>query len=99
MREDELRKHAICSKCKNRIGHTGVPIFWTLKIDRIGIKMDAIQRQQGLAMMLGGNALLAQVMGPNEDMTQPMMDTIEITLCEECAHPIMELIEKCGLWG
>jgi hypothetical protein len=94
MKENELRKHATCSRCGNKIGHTGLPLFWTLKVDRYGIDMDAVQRQSGLSMFLG-NAALAGVMGPDEDMAKKMIDTQYITLCEDCAVPIMDLIECC----
>ena len=82
MKEKELREHADCSICKKPIGHTGMPLFWTVKIERHGIKLDAVQRQQGLGMQIG--AQLAQVMGPDEEMTEPMMDPVEITVCEKC---------------
>jgi len=84
MRENELRKHATCSVCRKKIGESKVPLFWTVKIERHGLKMDALNRQQGLAMRLGGNAMLANVMGPNEEMTTPMMGPVVATVCENC---------------
>ena len=45
----------------------------------------AVQRQTGLAMMLGGNGILASVMGPDEDMAEPMMEPVRLTVCENCA--------------
>lgn len=96
MKEMELRKHATCSVCKKGIGHTGLPLFWTLKIERFGIKMDVVKRQDGLAAMLGGNSTLAHVMGTDEEMTEPVMNTVELTLCESCAmeeHIIAVLAE------
>jgi hypothetical protein len=95
MKELELREHAICSKCKKPIGHTGLPLFWTAEFKRHGIKMDVVKRQDGLTAMLGGNAVLAQIMGADEEMTQLMCGK-NITLCEDCAFSIMELIEECG---
>ncbi|MCB2218027.1 MAG: hypothetical protein KQH59_18345 [Desulfobulbaceae bacterium] len=95
MREGELRKHAICSKCGNKIGHTGLPLFWTIRAERHGIKMDVVKRQTGLAMMLGGNALIAAAMGPDEDMTE-LVDSADLTLCEACASPVLELMASCG---
>lgn len=85
MRENELRQHAKCSNCGKGIGHTGLPLFWTLKVERHGIDLNAVRRQDGLAMMLGGHSVLANVMGADEEMTKPMMDPVEITLCEHCA--------------
>jgi hypothetical protein len=94
VREYELRKHAICSACRKKVGHTGVPLFWAVKVERHGIRMDAIARQTGLTMMLGGNAMIAAAMGPDEDMTE-LLESVELTLCEECAMPVMELMEGC----
>ncbi len=96
MKEIELRKHAKCSICKNLIGHTGLPIFWTIKIEHFGIDMKAVKRQDGLAALLE-NPYLAHVMGPNEEMTQSLIEPVELTICEKCAleqHMIAELAER-----
>ena len=53
MKERELRLHATCSLCRQKIGHTNLPLFWTVRIERHGIDMRAVQRQTGLAMMPG----------------------------------------------
>jgi len=84
MKEEELRKIAKCAMCGKGIGHTKLPLFWRVRIERYGLKMDALQRQQGLEMFLGGHVTLAQVMGPNEDMAEKISG-VEITLCETCA--------------
>jgi hypothetical protein len=90
MKEEELRKHAKCSMCGKGIGHTGLPFFWTLAADRYGIDFKAMRRQDGLAAYLGGHAGLAAVLGPNEDMAEKIMDTVTLTLCEDCAmKPIL----------
>jgi hypothetical protein len=85
MKEDELRQRTECANCHKKIGHTGLPLFWTLKIERHGIDIEAVKRQDGLTALLGGNAFLAHAMGTDAEMTKPMMDPVEITLCEECA--------------
>lgn len=85
MRESELRKHANCSMCGKGIGHTRIPLFWRVRIERFGLDAGALTRQQGLTMMLGGSAALAAVMGADEDMAKPVMEPITITLCERCA--------------
>ena len=69
--------------CGKGIGHTGLPSFWRVKIRRYGLDMNALKRQQGLGMMLGGHGMLAQVMGPDEDMAK-VMSSVEITICEDC---------------
>src|SRR5690554_2467151 len=69
MKENELRKHSVCSRCGKKIGHTGLPLFWTVSATRYGIDFSALKRSAGLAMILG-SAELAEVMGPNEDMAE-----------------------------
>ena len=95
MKETELRKHATCSLCRNKIGHTGLPLFWKVTVERFGVDLLAVQRQQGLAMMIG--APLAGVMGPDETMARPMMDAKVLTVCETCACeqdlPIADMAE------
>ena len=99
MREKELREVAECRMCGKAIGHTGLPLFWRVRIRRYGLKVDAISQQQGLAMMLGGRGDLAQIMGPDKDMAEIITD-VEITLCERCATekrwPVMALVEEKG---
>lgn len=85
MNERELRQHATCSLCRQKIGHTGLPLFWTVRIERHGIDMGAVRRQTGLAMMLGGNAALAEAFSPEGEMTTPMMEPLTLTVCEACA--------------
>jgi len=82
MKELELRKVAKCVICGEKIMHAGIPLFWRVRIERYGLKADAIKRQQGLDMMISPH--LAQVMGPDEDMAEKFF-SIEITVCETCA--------------
>ena len=83
MKEKELREVAVCGVCNKPIGKSGVPLFWRIRIERYGLKAGAIQRQQGLAMMMGGHGLLASVMGPNEDLAEKISSK-EITVCNDC---------------
>ena len=38
MKEAELRRYATCSLCGQKIGHTGLPLFWTVTIERFGVE-------------------------------------------------------------
>ena len=82
MKEKELRENAECNLCHKKIGESGIPMFWTVKIERHGVVLKATRRQQGFGMMIG--AELAMVMGPDEDMTIPMMEPLTLTVCETC---------------
>lgn len=98
MREKELLQHARCDVCSQPIGSAGVPLFWTAKFQRHGIKLDAVDRQIGLGMMLGSHRL-ASVMGPDADMTVELVN-VEVTICETCGthdlnlHSLVEYAER-----
>jgi len=85
MKESELREPADCSICNQKILHTGIPMFWTMRIERHGVLINAVKRQSGLEMMLGDNVAIAQAMGPDEEMTKSFLGPVDITLCEDCA--------------
>lgn len=86
MKEQELRKHAICSLCGKKIGESKLPLFWRVTVERFGIDMRVVDRQQGLTMMLGGHAGLAQIMGPDEEMANPLMGhPVVLIICGNCA--------------
>lgn len=93
MKETELRKNATCSVCRNLIGKTGVPAFWTVKVEHHVIRMDAVRRQDGLTAMMDGHARLAQVMGQDAEMTNRIGEPIELTVCENCSRDEMCLLE------
>lgn len=83
MKENELRKAATCGICHKKIGHTGLPLFWQITIERFGIDLRSIQRQDGLAAILGSSRL-ASVMGPGEEMTIPLLEPVKVSICDKC---------------
>ena len=82
MKQTDIKK---CAICKEGIMHSGVPIFCTIKVQRHILKLDVCKRQTGLEMMLG-NAHLANVMGPNEDISEPVSEESDFWVCEDCAR-------------
>lgn len=62
-----------------------MPLFYRVTVERFGVKLDAVRRQAGLEMMLGGHVRIAQAMGPDEEMTLPMMDPLVLVVCEPCS--------------
>ena len=83
MREDELRQHAECSVCGQRIGEASAPAFAVVVIQGHVLDIMALQRQQGLTMMMGGHAALARVMGPDQEMTKTTANETR-TVCFDC---------------
>lgn len=89
MKEDELRLYAKCSLCGKPIGHTGMPIFSRVTVERIGILMHKVRRQDGLAAMLESPAL-ASIMGANEDLTMSIGGAVTLSVCDRCyLDPVM----------
>lgn len=83
MRETELRDSATCALCDRLVGKSGLPLFWRVRIERHGIDLAAVQRQSGLALLLGTPAL-ALALGPDEEMTVPLLEPVTLTVCEFC---------------
>jgi hypothetical protein len=83
MKEKELRERATCGVCGRKIGASGMPIFWVVRIESYCLKQDALQRQQGLGMFLG-HGELARIMGPDEDLAEYLIEPVELTVCGKC---------------
>lgn len=96
MNQSELQKATICGLCRKPFGHTGLPLFWRVRIERHGVEMDKVRRQDALATLVGSQGI-ASALSPFDQMTQPMMEPVEITVCETCAltcdHPIAVIAE------
>lgn len=84
LKEKELRALATCNRCHRKVGQWNLPIFWKVTLERHVVDVRAVQRQQGLGLLLGSGALAA-VMGPNDNMTAVIADEITITICDDCA--------------
>lgn len=83
MHERELREHTECLCCQRKLGATGIPVFFKVRAEEHGLDAEAISRQTGFAQALGGNALLAYHMGPDEPMTVPLSLRM-VVICHEC---------------
>ena len=86
MKERELREHAECDFCGEKIGACRVPGFFTVEVVMYGLEPEALQRNAGLAMMIG--APLAMHMGPDEDLATERLRTKK-TMCFKCHGELM----------
>jgi len=89
LKERDLQR---CDSCGNR--HEAA-VLYRVTVETFGLDLGAIRRQIGLGMMMGGNAAIAQVMGPDEDMAK-RIDTSTVNLCLDCATRIPVLAAKWG---
>lgn len=78
-----------CASCGLGVMHAGLPLFYRVTIQRYGIDHNAVMRQHGLELMLGGNAMLANVMGVDADIAKPITDLHDILICEICSTQAM----------
>lgn len=62
----------------------GVPLFYRITLESMGVNIRAAQRQAGLEQMLGGHARIANIMGPNEDIGLPIGPASRGLLCQSC---------------
>lgn len=98
MKRAELLKHSQCNLCGHKIGHTALPLFWRVTVERFGVDLQALRRADGFALTIG-SADIASLMGPDEDLARPVMQPVVLTVCEQCAVapdalPIAALAER-----
>jgi hypothetical protein len=100
MKEAELREYARCACCNRLVGESGVPLFWKVTIERYGMDVQAMTRQNALARIVG-NPRIANALGPDEDMAHAMMPPHVLAVCETCGVgsnlPIAVLSELPGV--
>jgi hypothetical protein len=89
-----------CARCGKGVMHTGLPMFYRVTVEHMGIDVQAARRQMGLEMMLGGAGRIANVMGPDEDMGLPIGSANQGLFCETCANDLnfsfAEAVEALG---
>ena len=95
MKHKDFKK---CICCNKGMMHNRMYIqFYRLKIDFMLIDVGAVQRANGLEQMMG-NAMIANVMGPDEDLAQAT-SSHEVLVCMECATDkfcIPAMVEKAA---
>lgn len=92
LKEDELRKLAICRLCGEKVFSLGFAGY-RVSIEQIVLDRAACDRQTGLAMLLGGNGVLARVMGPDEDVAKVLRSARDIAVCSGCmTHQLLAVL-------
>lgn len=83
---DGLKRREIqkCRICERGVMHSGQITFYRVTVEQHVVDLGAVQRLNGLEQVVG-SPLLANVMGPNEDLSQPLDRPSTFLLCSECA--------------
>ena len=81
MKQTDIKPCALCGK---GVMHTGLPLFYRVTVERMGVDLRAVTRQHGLELMLG-NPVIAHAMGLQEDIAKPIGQAVTVAICEDCA--------------
>ncbi len=76
-----------CALCGKGMMHDGNILFYRVKIERMGINLEAIQQTHGLETFFGGGqggAVLAGVMGTDPEIAKPVTSD-KALVCDTCA--------------
>lgn len=87
MKVSEITK---CVCCGKGVAHSGLPIFWVVTTQRMGLDPRAIQRMQGMEMLMG-NVMIARAF-MDDDVANPLGDKHTVTVCEPCSQKPLSTI-------
>lgn len=101
MADDGLRERDLgdgrCALHGGPLNEGGHPMFYRVRIERFCFRPDAIHRRLGLEQYFAGgpatgggrwSAVLAQVMGADEDLARRLGEPRTILVCQQCALAI-----------
>lgn len=75
-----------CEICGKGMLHSGVPIFLRVTVERLGIDKQAVDRARGMELMMGGNAMLANIMGVDADLAKVIDGNKNMLICHDCSQ-------------
>lgn len=73
-----------CVMCGKGVMHTGIPLFYRVKVERFGILANEVQRTHAMEQFMGGHVAIARVFHDPE-LTQSVMPEISGLVCESCS--------------
>ena len=93
MRAEDFTK---CKGCGKGVAHTGLPIFWRVKIERMGIDRKAVVQTDAMERYFGGHAgggmANQQALAISRVFQDPIIakpiegiEPVTALLCEECS--------------
>lgn len=82
MKQRDLKN---CALCDRGLMHGGRLTFFRLLLEYMLINTGAVMRQHGLELSVGKAAPLAVIMGPDENLAEPVGERHEVLICLDCA--------------
>lgn len=89
-----------CASCGKGVMHNGLPFFWRIKLERMGMDMNEVHRAVGTEQLVGNVAVARALYDPV--VAKPIHEGKEVLICETCAgdaHPpywVMRLLGEDG---
>ncbi len=84
-----------CALCGKGVMHSGIPLFYRLHIESMGVDMRAAQRAHGMEQYMGGHVALARVF-EDPDIATRIGESKTVLVCQDCAikpHLVAQLGE------
>jgi hypothetical protein len=91
-----------CGMCGKGLMHTGVPLFYRLTIEVMGVNLQAVRERSGLGQLFNGNAALAEVFAPTGEIANRVHEPDVMLVCQPCSldfenrQCLAELAETAG---
>lgn len=85
-----------CTFCGKGVAHTGIPIFYRVSIESMGIDARNVQRADAMERYMGGAVALARVF-EDPDIATVVSPARTVLVCQSCAlesHPVAMLGER-----
>ncbi len=73
-----------CALCGKGVMATGLPLFWRVTCERLGVDRRAVEQVAGLELLVG-NVAIARALGPDPDIAAPLGAPRSVLVCEACA--------------
>lgn len=87
-----------CLMCGKGVMHTGIPLFYRVKLERFGVLANEVRRVAAMEQFMGGNVGIARAFHDPE-LTQTMMPEVSGLVCETCSMkpwPVAMLAETAN---
>jgi hypothetical protein len=97
MKAEDLKPCALCGK---GMMHAGVPLFYQVTVQTMGVDARAVQQQHGLETFFGGGrggVAMSRVFSPDPDVAKAIGDPHRTLVCQSCSvepHMLMRLASE-----
>jgi len=81
VRTEELKP---CALCGQGLMHAGVPLFYQVTVQTMGVDLRAVRQMQGLETYFG-NVALARVFSPDPEVAKPIGESHTTLICQSCS--------------